>query len=138
LEHRTYSAIGGSATLEGLIDRMKALRLTASIVPVDTYDAGIARVQDGGTDVLFGDRAHLLDAVKRNADAQKMRVLTRRFEFMPIALALVRNDDDFRLAVDRALTATYLDPSFGEIYQTTFGAPDADTVAFFRATAVPK
>jgi polar amino acid transport system substrate-binding protein len=138
LEHRTYSALGGSATLESLMDRMKELRLTASIVPVDTYDAGVARVRDGGTDVLFGDRAQLLDAVKRSAGAKQLRVLTRHFTFAPLGLALARNDDDFRLAIDRALTSTYLDPSFGEIYAASFGAPDADTVAFFRATVVPK
>lgn len=138
LEHRTYAALGGSTTLDALMDRMKSLRLTASIVAVDTYDAGVAKVLDGGTDVLFGDRARLLDAVKRSAGAKQLRVLSRHYTFAPIALALARNDDDFRLAVDRALTATYLDPSFGDVYAAAFGAPDSDTVAFFRATAVPK
>jgi polar amino acid transport system substrate-binding protein len=114
------------------------LRLKASIAPVDTYDSGVTQIVNGGTDVLFGARSHLLDAVKRSPDAKRVRVLTRHFTFAPLALALARNDDDFRLAIDRALTKAYLDPSFGEIYAASFGAPDSDTVAFFRATAVPK
>ncbi len=95
--------------------------------------------------MLFGDRAQLLEAVAAQSDAKDLRVLSRRYA-SPVtfhvrrrsAFALARNDDDFRLAVDRALTEVYADPQFGELYSATFGAPDAGTVAFFRAAAVPK
>ena len=80
------------------------MRLTASVAPVDNYDAGVAAVLQGRTDVLFGDRAQLLQAVQRSPDAKDLRVLSRHFTFAALALALPRNDDDFRLAVDRALT----------------------------------
>lgn len=33
-----------------------------------------------------------------NADARKLRVLTRHYTYEPLALALPRNDDDFRLS----------------------------------------
>ncbi len=48
-----------------------------------------------------------------------------------------RNDDDFRLAVDRALSEVYADPAFGALYTDNFGVPDTDTVAFFRNVGVP-
>jgi polar amino acid transport system substrate-binding protein len=138
LAHRTYAALGGSTTLDVLKEHLTSLRLTASVASVDSYQAGVAAVHNGQADVLFGDRAQLLDAAARSPDAKDLRVLSRHFEFASRALALARNDDDFRLAVDRALTQIYLDPQFGTLYSATFGAPDDATVAFFRAAALPK
>ena len=115
LAHRTYAALGGSATLDALKERLTSLRLTASVASVDSYQTGVAAVRKGQVDVLFGDRAQLLEAVAHSADAKDLRVLSRRYAFAPVtssdigpelslAFALARNDDDFRLAVDRALT----------------------------------
>jgi ABC-type amino acid transport substrate-binding protein len=106
-------------------------------VPVDSYDAGVAAVLQRRSDVLFGDRAHLLHAVQRSPEAKDLHVLSQRYEFATSALALPRNDDDFRLAVDRALTGIYLDPQFGALYTATFGAPDAETIAYFRSVVIP-
>ena len=75
--------------------------------------------------------------MRRNPAEKDLRVLTRRFTFALLALATPRNDDDFRLAVDRALSEVYADPAFGALYTDTFGVPDTDTVAFFRYVGVP-
>ena len=138
LEHRTYSALVGSTTIDALQSRIANMRLTANVEPVASYEAGLAAVVKGSTDVLFGDRAQLLQAVQRSAAAKELRVLAPHYTFAALALALARNDDDFRLAVDRALTRVYEDPQFGALYATTFGTADPDTVAFFRSVAVPK
>jgi len=137
LAHRTYSALVGTATMQGLLQRMVELRLTANVEPVADYDAGIAALLKGRTDVLFGDRDKLLQAAQRSSSRQDLRVLTRHFTFVALALAVPRNDDDFRLAVDRALSEVYADPKFGALYTAEFGTPDADTVAFFRSVGVP-
>lgn len=137
LEHRMYSALVGSATMAGLKESIAELRLTASVQPVADYDAGIAAVRARQSDVLFGDRGKLLQAVQGSPNAKDLRVLTRHFTFVALALALPRNDDDFRLAVDRALSNVYADPQFGALYTANFGPPDADTIAFFRSVGVP-
>jgi polar amino acid transport system substrate-binding protein len=137
LAHRTYSALVGSDTMEALKEHIAKLRLTANVEPVPDYDAGIAAVRERRSDVLFGDREKLLQAVRRNPAERDLRVLTRRFTFALLALATPRNDDDFRLAVDRALSEVYADPAFGALYTDHFGVPDTDTVAFFRNVGVP-
>lgn len=138
LANRTYSAIGGSATLEVLKARIADMHLTASVAPVDNYDVGVAAVLQRRSEVLFGDRAQLLQAVQHSPDGKYLRVLSQRYVFALTALAMARNEDDFRLAVDQALTAIIADPQFGALYTASFGAPDADTVAFFRAVGLPK
>jgi len=138
LEHRTYSALIDSATMAGVKERIAELHMTANVKPVADYDAGIQAVLDAQTDVLFGDRQKLLHAVQVNPNAKDLKVLTRHFTFVALALAVPRNDDDFRLAVDRALSSSvYADPQFGALYTAQFGTPDADTVAFFRSVGVP-
>ena len=138
LDHRTYSALVGSETIEALKARIASMRLSANVAPVANYEAGLAAVAGGSTDVLFGERAQLLQAVQRSPAAKQLTVLERNYTFAALALSLARNDDDFRLAVDRALTGIYADPQFGAMYAASFGAPDAVSVAFFRSVAVPK
>ncbi len=137
LQNRTYSALGGSAMVDALKARIASMHLTASVTPVETYEAGIAAVLERRSDVLFGERTQLLQAVQLRK-GKDLRVLARHYMFSTLALALARNDDDFRLAVDRALSALYVDPQFGALYSTTFGPPDDATITFFRSVGVPK
>jgi polar amino acid transport system substrate-binding protein len=132
IQHKTLSVVAGTSAVEWGKERASKLHLIATLDTVDSYDTGLAKVVKGDSDVLFGDRATLLAMAKRSADARKLRVLTRHFTYEPLALALARNDDDFRLVVDRALSRFYASPKFGETYLAVFGKPDADTVEFFR------
>jgi ABC-type amino acid transport substrate-binding protein len=123
--------------MDALAEHIAKLHLTADLEPVSGYDAGLAAVLESRSHVLFGDREKLLQAVRRHPAGRDLRVLPRRFTFALLALATPRNDDDFRLAVDRALSEIYADPAFGELYADNFGVPDTETVAFFRNVGVP-
>jgi ABC-type amino acid transport substrate-binding protein len=132
IQHRTLSVVAGTSAVGWAKDRASKLDLVATLDTVDSYDAGVAKVLKRDTDVLFGDRATLLALAKRSADASKLRVLTRHYTYEPLALALARNNDDFRLVVDRALLRFYASPKFGDAYLEVFGTPDTDTVEYFR------
>ncbi|MCM3879636.1 MAG: transporter substrate-binding domain-containing protein, partial [Vicinamibacterales bacterium] len=86
LAHRTYSALVGSDTMEALKEHIAELHLKANVEPVTHYDAGIAAVLKRRSNVLFGDREKLLEAVQRNPAGKDLRVLTRRFTFALLAL----------------------------------------------------
>ena len=117
---------------------MAKFQLTASVVPVDSYEAGIKRVLDRSSNVFFGERAILLDAVARGPTVSELMVLDRRFTYEPIALALERNDDDLRLIVDRALSRLFGSAEFRDLYARWFGVPDELTLNFFQLTALPE
>jgi ABC-type amino acid transport substrate-binding protein len=133
IKHRTLSVVSGTPAVDWAKERASKLELIATLDTVDSYDAGVAKVAKRDSDVLFGDRAALLALAKGSADAKKLRVLTRHFTYEPRALALARNNDDFRLMVDRALSRFYASPKFGEAYASVFGMPDAETVEYFRS-----
>ena len=87
LEGKTFSVVAGTTSESWLAGRLDKFQLTAKVVPVDSYEAGIQRVLDRSSDVFFGDRAILLDAAKRSPSARDLIVLDRQFTYEPIALA---------------------------------------------------
>jgi len=117
---------------------MKELDVVAAVAPVDTYASGVQRVLDRKSDVLFGERAILLDAATRRAAGSGLVVLDRLFTYEPVALALARGDEDFRLLVDRALSQAYRSGGIGNLYAKSFGEPDESTLTFFRQNALPE
>jgi polar amino acid transport system substrate-binding protein len=65
-------------------------------------------------------------------------ILDRQFTFEQGALALARGDDDFRQAVDAALSRAYASSGFGEQYAKWFGPFDDRARMFFRWNALPE
>jgi ABC-type amino acid transport substrate-binding protein len=138
LQKRTFSAVTGTTVLTWLNDKQGELKIDSRIVPVESHDAGIRRVLDGSTDVLFGERAILQDAAKRSPSAADLIVLDRLFTYEPLALALARGDEDFRLLVDRSLSRLYRTGAAQTLYKGFFGDAGENTLTFFRLSAVPE
>lgn len=134
MQHRTLSVVSGTPAVEWVAERISTFKVTATISAEESYVVGLTKVAKGSSDALFGDRAQLLAAAKQHPDTAKLKVLRRHFTYQPQALALPRNDDDFRLAVDMVLAEGMASPKFGEVYTSTFGEPDSDTIEFFRGT----
>lgn len=138
LEDKTFSAVKGTTGETWLSGRINDFQLPTKVVTVDSYDAGIKAVLDGGANVFFGDRPILMDAAAESASAGDLVVLDKQFTFEPIALALPRNDDDFRLVVDRSLSRYFASDAFIDTYVKWFGPADTAAVMFFRQSALPK
>jgi len=138
LEHKTFSSIAGTTSEGWLTDRIKTFQLSATATPVNSYQQGIERVLDGSSAVLFGDMPILMDAAARSDNSGNLIVLQRHFTYEPLGLELARGDEDFRLAVDRALSQAYAAQDFRTFFTTWFGPPDEATVTFFRQTALPE
>ena len=67
-----------------------------------------------------------------------MVVLDRLFTSEPLALTFARDDEDFRLVVDRALSRLFRSSDFHDVYMKWFGEPDESALTFFRQTALPE
>jgi len=138
LQAKTFSAVAGTTGANWLAERIDTLKIDANAVPVKDYQSGIRRVIDRSSDAFFGERAILLDAARRGPSARNLIVLERQFTYEPIALALPRNDEDFRLVVDAALSRLLRSPEFSELYTRSFGKLDESTRAFIRSSALPE
>jgi polar amino acid transport system substrate-binding protein/glutamate/aspartate transport system substrate-binding protein len=63
-----------------------------------------------------------MNLAKRARDPSSLEVGDRLFTHEPYAIALRRDDADFRLLVDRALTDFYLSDDFLPLLETYFGS----------------
>jgi putrescine:ornithine antiporter len=138
LRGRTFSAVTGTTSLVWLTSKRDEFKVDAQIVPVESDEAGVQRVLNRSSDVLFGERSILLDAKNRNPSAGDLVVLDRRFTFEPLALALARNDEELRLLVDRSLSRLSRSGEIQNFYRKFFGELDEGTLGFFRLSAVPE
>jgi putrescine:ornithine antiporter len=138
LAQKTFSAVAGTRSESWLKEKAQELQIAANLTTVTSYEAGVSGVLDRSADVFFADRAILVDAAQSSSSADELLVVERLFTHEPIALALGRDDDDFRLVVDRALSKLYTSPEFETIYLKWFGEPDDATMSFFRMNALPE
>jgi len=138
LAQKTFSAVAGTRSESWLKEKAQELQIAANLTTVTSYEAGVSGVLDRSADVFFADRAILVDAAQSSPSADELLVVERLFTHEPIALALGRDDDDFRLVVDRALSKLYTSPEFETIYLKWFGEPDDATKSFFQMYALPE
>jgi polar amino acid transport system substrate-binding protein len=138
LEQRTVSVIAGTSAEAWVKERIKEFSIIETIVEVADYQDGVDNVLKRRSDVMFGDRAILLDSVVRNLDSTDLIVINRYFTHQPITLALKRGDEDVRLLVDSTLSALYRSGQINEIYTTFFGQPDAAAESLFTHSALAK
>ena len=73
-----------------------------------------------------------------DASRDKVVVLKRQMTHQPLSLAVPRGDDDFRLAVDTALTAVLTSPEFPAMYSKYFGSLDEGARTFFSWATPPQ
>jgi polar amino acid transport system substrate-binding protein len=136
LQKKTFAVVKDTTSADLLKNRLRKLQITANITEVESYDAGLAALLDRSADVLVGDRPILVEAAQKSAQAADLEVIGRTFGNAPIALPLDRNDEDFRLAVDTALSKLYRSDRFGDIYRKWFGEPTEETLELFQAAAL--
>jgi polar amino acid transport system substrate-binding protein len=132
-----FAALGGTTIEKSLIEGLRARRITVTVAPVADYGAGVQMVLDRRAAALFGDRPVLLDLAKRGPGAADLQVLDRSFTREPLALAMRRGDDAFRLLVDRSLSRLFRSPELAALYTSFFGPPGPVVLQIFQSVALP-
>ena len=94
-------------------------------------------VLDRRAAALFGDRPVLIDAAKRSPSSDELFVVKRTLTREPLALAMRRGDDAFRLLVDRSLSRLFRSKDLAPLYARYFGEADLGTLEFFQSVALP-
>jgi len=139
LREQVFVTVAGTTAEQAVQRRAKELQVDSRMLPpVPTYEAGVQDVVDRKANAFFAERAILIDVVRRNPSAKSLTILDRQFTYEPLALALSRSDEDFRLLVDRALTKLYASTGFWDTYKKWFGEPDETTTTFFRWNILPE
>jgi polar amino acid transport system substrate-binding protein/glutamate/aspartate transport system substrate-binding protein len=113
--------VAGTTTEQALRDSLKQGGITADVIPAKTHAEGLAMLDDGKISAYFADRSILVSLIKESKAPGKLMLAENYLSVEPYALALPRGDEDFRLAVDRALSHIYRSGEIGAIFKRTFG-----------------
>jgi putrescine:ornithine antiporter len=138
LEGKVFAAGLSTSAEAWLAARMRDAGLKSSVVSVVNYEAGVQALVDRKVDVVFGERAVLLDAVRRHPSAAELQFAERFFTYEPLAIAMPLGDEALRLVIDRTLSRLYRSGDVNALYAGWFGPPDPVTVDFYRAIAIPE
>jgi putrescine:ornithine antiporter len=138
LQAQVFAVVTGTTAESWLNAKLKEFNLTAGVRPVESYNTGVQGVVDRRANVFFADRAILLDAVAKSPAGTQLMVLDRYFTNENVSLTLARDDDAFRLVVDRTLSRLYVTPDVRNLYVQWFGEPTENALTFYRLNALPE
>jgi polar amino acid transport system substrate-binding protein len=137
LANQTFAVHRGTTSEAWVRDRIATLGVIAKVVTVSSYEDGVDLVEKGKAGAFFGDRVVLTTYAARDSETAELRVVDRRFTLEPVALAMQRGDEDFRLAVDTALSELYRSGGYARTYSTHFGAPTETAKLLLQAYSLP-
>lgn len=90
----------------------------AEVVLVNTTPEGAEALKSGEIDAFFSDQVVLMGVAMTSDD--KLAIASAVFSYEPFALAIRRNDDDFRLVADGVLSQLYRSGLILETYNRWF------------------
>jgi ABC-type amino acid transport substrate-binding protein len=117
---RKIGVLGDTTTEEALRNSLKDGDIAADVVPAKTHSEGLAMLDANDISAYFADRAILQSLLKESKDPKKLMLADNYLTVEPYALALPHGDEDFRLAVDRALSHLYRDGGITKIFAESF------------------
>jgi ABC-type amino acid transport substrate-binding protein len=129
----------GTTTEEALVKTVGHFGVQTEVVRFADHMLGIEALKARDISAYFGDRAILVELLKASpSDEVKLSETVLTVELY--GLAMRRGDEDFRLAVDRALAQTFQSAELTKIYRGAFGgrAPGALLESVYLQGALPE
>ncbi len=137
----TVGVRAATTTEAALRNTLQRHGMQATVVPVDSHEDGLARLEAGEIMAYFADQAILVFLMSGSDAPEKLKLSEGQFTLEPYALGLPRGDDDFRLAVDASLSRLYRSGEVDRIFKNTFGAQATQSEilrALYLISALPE
>ena len=142
LRGKAITVVEGTTTEKVLTERLKRELIDATVVTVKDHDAGLEALVAGKAAAHAGDQLVLVGLAKAAKQPGHFALAAEVFSYEPYALAVRRNDADFRLVANRALAQLYRSGEIGEIYKRWFGdwggKPSQLLLAMFALNGLPE
>ncbi|MEM7223302.1 MAG: amino acid ABC transporter substrate-binding protein [Pseudomonadota bacterium] len=123
LEGRSVGVVSGTTTEAGLKRALEKQFINTNVVPISDHDKGLAALEANEIDAYASDRVLLVGLALKAKDPSQLTLTDKFYSYEPYALMMRKNDDDFRLLVDRTLASLYRTQAILPIYTAWFGDP---------------
>jgi ABC-type amino acid transport substrate-binding protein len=141
LAGRKVGVLGSTTTEQELRKALSAQGIAAEVIAVKSHAEGIGMLDDGNLAAYFADRAILAYLLRSSKAPDQLALADQYLTIEPYALALPRDDGEFRLAVDRALSQIYRSGEIVALFQRTFGTrfkPSQIVQNLYTISALPE
>lgn len=137
LSNQTYATTAGGISEAWIRQQMQLLGVVSNLVTVPDTAAGLKLVAEGKADAFFAERMLLSNLLAKQPATSNLVLLDRVFEYSPTAMALAREDEDFRLLVDTALSEMYRSGEIEQAYARHLGGVGEMAKKLFKVYAIP-
>ncbi|WP_248915931.1 amino acid ABC transporter substrate-binding protein [Pseudomonas moorei] len=137
LSDQTYATIAGGITEAWIRQQMRLLGVVATLITAKNIEAGVNLVAEGKADAFFAERMLLSNLLVTHPSTAKLVLLDRVFEYSPTAMAVDRDDENFRLLVDTALSEMYKSGEIEQACNTYLGGISDIAKKLFKLYAIP-
>ena len=111
----------GTTTVEEVKLLLEQDAIDAELVIVENRDIGMQMLNRGGIDALASDQIVLIGQIIEAVDPKRYSLVSEVFSYEPYGLVVRRNDADFRLLVNRALSRLYASGEHADIFYKWIG-----------------
>ena len=120
LQDRKVAVTKATTTERVVVQQLKEHRMNADVVSVADNREALKLLLDKKVDAMAGDQATLLGLGMTSGKQNDLRMTAELLSVESLAFPLPRNDADFRLAVNRALSDIYLSGDVGRTWTKWF------------------
>jgi glutamate/aspartate transport system substrate-binding protein len=118
---KKIGVVKGTTTYAALKELFQDPEIKAEIVLVGTTTDGLNAMAKGEIDAISADQVVLIGLALKSGRPEIYTILPSLISYEPFALAVRRNDADFRLIADRVISHLYRSKKILKIYNEWFG-----------------
>ena len=133
LDGTIIGVIKGTTTAAELKELMRETSTNAEIVLFDSAKESIDALRQKKIDAFSSDQVVLIGIASQEQDPTNFVIKSTVFSFEPFALAVRRNDADFRLVADRVISDLSRSKKILEIYDKWIGKFTGQRLPIFEA-----
>ncbi len=134
LQGKKIAVVANTTTEESLRSVLKQTLTDTEVVPVESAAQGMELLNSGEVAAYTADQIVLIGMLMTADQPNRFLVGGYLYSFEPLALAVRRNDADFRLIADRVLSQLYRSGEIVPIYKKWFGQISDNVPSAIAAT----
>lgn len=142
LAGRKVGVVQDTTTVEKLNNYLEQNLIDANVVIVKDRSDGMTRLNRKGIDAFASDQIVLIGQVIESLYPKNYSLVEETFSYEPYGLMVKRNDADFRLVANSAISQLYRSGQHGQIYNKWIGRigirPSPMLAAMFQLNTIPE
>ena len=142
LSGKKVAVVKGTTTVEQLRNYLAEVLIDAEIVEVADRTAGMAQLNKGSVDAFASDQIVLIGQIIEAPFPRRYWLMDDTFSYEPYAFVVRRNDADFRLVANKAITQLYRSGQHIDIFQKWIGRigiqPPQILIAMYQLNTLPE